>query len=700
MSTTIVIPAATAMNPNAANIVKAYRGLRNSAPPENALLKRGRVPIPTWMERSSQTLTWQMVLGTFALAATISIAFLNMIHLGDDIGGITVLSISFNVAFIAALCVVAAPFLRWLYGPLIKGTAFNGAAFDGIPWWALVSYGAVPVLIVGNAVALLVGIFGFDSSYISGSAFCAAVLSSVGFATKFLPRVLEGKRLPLRAPLPTASLDYADGQSAGPPRVYVGEATGTLSLQGHSMGIEPREPLVLGQRDLCKNVLTLGEIGAAKTSAVIVPFALQLMDTGTGILFVDGKGEAATPIERAAQSLGRIVKRIGVGALGFNLLGGLTPKQATKIILDALHLTGQTGSESAFWVSSVTTLAENTLGILAQRSETYNLGAAYHFIYKDAFRSECLAFANERLAELQARVDAGDSSAGSAKRALRICCDFFEDVFPKLNEKTRNDINATFGTVLQKFQDPELLDAFCSTHNDAALAELLDGTVFVLDLPLAKYDLAAQFVMLFIKEAVFRLIKSRAELDVSDPRRIRPVAFICDEYQKIVSATDADSLDVMRSLNGVVVAGAQSINAFYRALGDEATTKALLANFVNKICFATSDPDTIDYISSIIGEADIYRETLSYGETMTRSWGGGGGDIGTSIVAGVVGQSSHAVSHNVSATIQRQKVVTAQTFRRLAQSERAAYALAILKKDDTAYDDVLAMPKVYLSDLT
>lgn len=436
-----------------------------------------------------------------------------------------------------------------------------------------------------------------------------------------------------------------------------------------------------------------------------MPWTLQLMDTGAAFVFIGGKGEAAGPIARAGERIGRTVKRIGVGSLGLSLLHGLTPQQATKLILDALHLTGQTGGDSGFWTSNVVTLSENALGILELTPEFYNLDALYKFIYKVQFRTDRLDQSREQLALLHQRVDAGDKSADNQRRALRICIDYFVDVFASMNDKTRNDINTTFGTVLTKFQNPELIDAFCSSDlEQAKLEEMTEGTIFVLDLPLAKYDIAAQFVLLFIKEAVFRLVKARGELPQHDPHRERMVGIIADEYQKIVSATDADSLDVMRSLNGFVIAGTQSINAMERAIGNDTTTKALLANFVQKIAFGSGDPDTMEYVANIVSEGDVLHETVSKGTTVTRSYGAGGGDIGSAIITGITGQYSVGHTDNMSAMLQRQKIITGRTFRQLTQTERSANAIALLKIDGprgegAAYDDVLVLPKIYFSDL-
>uniref|UniRef100_E6Q2S5 TraD/TraG TraM recognition site domain-containing protein n=1 Tax=mine drainage metagenome TaxID=410659 RepID=E6Q2S5_9ZZZZ len=676
-------------------VIREYRKLRNTFGTEHGgKLERGTVPMPAWLTavEAQVSLRWAAMWAIGATILTVVAGFLLEVNWLSS-ASILVGAITFNV-------LLAAPFVRWLYPPIVQGAVFSDIAIKTTSRAMQFVYGFVPV---GCICSLGYAILGSIDSDLATQRLYGAIYLVAGAAGAFFPTIasyLNGKHFPFRKELPVASVTYADADTPGPVGVWVGTATGTLSAQGHTMGLAYGSQVVLKQRDLAKNSIAIGEIGAAKTSAMIVPWTLQLMDTGASFVFIDGKGEAAGPIARAGELIGRTVKRIGIGALGLSLLHGLTPQQNTKLILDALHLTGQSGSDSGFWTSNVATLAENALGILQLEPQFYNLDALYKFIYKEVFRNERLTIANDQLAELQARVDAGDKSSDNARRSLRICIEYFEDVFSSMNEKTRNDINTTFGTVLSKFQNPELIDAFCSSAQaQARLDDLADGTIFVLDLPLSKYDIAAQFVLLFVKEAVFRLVKARGEMPQHDPRRQRMIGLIADEYQKIVSSTDADSLDVMRSLNGFVIAGTQSINAMERAIGNEATTKALLANFVNKLAFGSGDPDTMNYIADIIGEADVMRETVSKGTTVTRSFGEAGGDIAGSAMGMVFGKISIGHTENVSATLQRQKVITGQTFRQLTQTERSANAIALIKIADVAYDDVLVLPKIYFEDL-
>lgn len=472
----------------------------------------------------------------------------------------------------------------------------------------------------------------------------------------------------------------ASGIGYDGPTIYLGTTTGLLAANGHARGAASGVEIKLGARDISANILFLGETGAAKTSAGITPTAKHLLASGASFLFIDGKGDMAEPIAEGARRSGRVAKRIGIGALGINIIRGLSPQQCAKIAVDALHISGQTGADSAFWTSNVTSVVENALTVLGPSSSHYNLHDLYRFVFSAPFRNDRLADAGDRLALLQSRADAGDGAADTGKRALRMACDYFLDVYATMNEKTRNDVNATLATVLQRFQNPALVDAFCCSESEANLAELDDGVIFVLELPISQYDLGAQFVFLFVKEAVFRYIKNRASLDRDDPRRSRLIGIVTDEYQKIASSTDADSLDVIRSLGGFFVAGTQSVNALERVLGSKETTYALLQNFVQKICFGTSDVATIEYFATVIGEVDIDR--------LSR---------GTSKSPGGMGRA--VVSSNESYSQQRVKVVTGQTFRNLSQDADHANALALLKINGHAYDDIIVLPKIYPENL-
>ncbi len=458
------------------------------------------------------------------------------------------------------------------------------------------------------------------------------------------------------------------------PHVTLGVSTGTLAALGHTTGAKANTRVILGARELAMSVIVLGEVGSGKTSGTINPAADQLMKTGASFVYIDGKGDMARAIEALAHRNGRVTKRIGVGASRMNVLHGFSPQQIAKITKDAMRQNGMTGADSAFWINGAASVAESALTVLGE-GDNYNLDALRRFVFNKAFYKERIAAASERLIVLQGRADQGDTVATTEKRALKMALEYFGDQYDTMHDPMRNGIQATLATVLQPFQSPALVDAFCSGDSDINLSDLDDGTIFVVELSFSEHDIAGPLVVLFLKERVFRHIRGRALFARDDRRRTLLTGVIADEYQKIVSLTDTESLEVIRSLGGFVIAGTQSINAMIRSLGSRETTYALLQNFVQKITYGTSDAETIDYFTKIIGEVEVRRESTS------------------------TTQSDHQVSYGTSEQLQRMSALTGQTFRGLVQDERYALAIALLKIRGQAYDDVIRVTKHYVEDL-
>jgi len=240
-------------------------------------------------------------------------------------------------------------------------------------------------------------------------------------------------------------------------------------------------------------------------------------------------------------------------------------------------------------------------------------------------------------------------------------------------------VNRTIETALARFADPELEDAFCTqAPGNANLADVLDGTVFVVNVPRERFKAAASVVYLFVKERFFQAVNSRAHLPAG-PRKSRPLLFLCDEYQQICSAGDAQFFDTSRALGVVAIVAAQSLEAYISTIGDEHAALALLANFTNVVAFRSTER-TMDYIAGKIGDVEVWKETYNTGRSAKPT---------------LLFPEIASVSEGHSASRQRERLLTAQTFRALAPD----HAVALLTVDGVAFDDVLWVPQITTDDL-
>jgi len=146
-----------------------------------------------------------------------------------------------------------------------------------------------------------------------------------------------------------------------------------------------------------------------------------------------------------------------------------------------------------------------------------------------------------------------------------------------------------------------------------------------------------------------------------------------------LQAGDAQFFDTSRALGVIGIVAAQSIEAYISAIGNEHAASTLLGNFTNVVAFRSTER-TIEYVAGKLGDVDVWKETYNTGRSDQRT---------------IFFPKAASVSEGHSASMQRQRLLTAQTFRALAPDQ----AVALLTVDGTAFDDVLSVPQLTDDDL-
>ena len=88
----------------------------------------------------------------------------------------------------------------------------------------------------------------------------------------------------------------------------------------------------------------------------------------------------------------------------------------------------------------------------------------------------------------------------------------------------------------------------------------------------------------------------------------------------------------------------------------------------------------MDYVAGKLGEVDVWKETYNTGRSNQPT---------------IFFPRTVSVSEGHSASTQRQRLLTAQTFRALSADQ----AIALLTVDGAAFDDVLSVPQLTNDDL-
>jgi type IV secretory pathway TraG/TraD family ATPase VirD4 len=393
------------------------------------------------------------------------------------------------------------------------------------------------------------------------------------------------------------------------------------------------------------------------------------------MLAFDIKGDYFQTLETLARAARRPVTTIGVGARPMNLLEGLTPEVAASFLKSALILAAGAGDK--FWIETATELSRNVLGVLSFFPEHYSLNGLYRWLFYPDWREEMAHSVERRALQLN------EASMNEELRRLKCYFDYEATIFDKFDGKVKSNVLAQASEILSPFAQPELVDAFCTPSPECVRIEsLLDGAVFLVNLPLAEFGLGAKTAYTFVKLRFFNLMQARRRRPESN--QARTIVFLCDEYQEIVSCSktglsDLNFWDKSRSSGCVGIISAQGVSSFYAAIGEHDLANALLQNFRQTICFRTEDAATIDRVTRLLGQVEVELESQSRQRSRTARSGLNSGG------------ASRSYSKGSSLSPTMRSVINPQLFRLLEPDE----AIAMLTIGGAAFDDILKMPALF-----
>lgn len=456
--------------------------------------------------------------------------------------------------------------------------------------------------------------------------------------------------------------------------LWLGSSTGELSALSHGSGMDSGQQVVLSLEDACQNIAIMGGIGSGKTTRAVQPLLLQLLDQDCGGLIFDIKGDFKKAVYTLAGVVDKPVITIGPSQVGMNLLQGLSPEVASSFLKSAFLLSGES-RENPFWINTATELCRNALGVLSFLPGNYSLVALYRYLFEREFR----VFTDSIMDELRKDLDPPD------ERLLESYLSYRKNIFSGFDDKVVSGVNATVAQVLSPFNQPELVDAFCSEGEDLArMEDVLGGRIFLVDLPLSRWGLGGKVVYTLIKLRFFNVMQRR----LSEPgwNQDRPVFFICDEFQEIVSCnrdglSDLNFWDKSRSSKTIGIISGQSVSSFYAAIGQRDMAHALLQNFRQKICFKTEDQATLDHLNHLLGRVDVPQGSYQRSRTS-----------GSSSSGSLFGSSNSSTTSGETKALKEKAVLDPQVIRNLGKDQ----AIAILSLSSQSRDDVIDMRPVFV----
>ena len=373
---------------------------------------------------------------------------------------------------------------------------------------------------------------------------------------------------------------------------------------------------------------------------------------------------------RAVGDKGRRVTEIGPGKTHMNLLAGLSPEAAANNLKSVLLLVGSGQSESPIWVNTAGDWLQSGLGVLSF-TDNYSLYGLYKYLFDPEFHANIDA-------ELEYQIESHLDERGIALAESYL--NYQNNIFAQFDARFVADVRATVAQILGLFQHPALVSAFCdvndSSHMATMMNDVLNGTVYLVDLPLSKWGLGGKTAYTILKLRFFSVALARTE---TIQRTDKPVFFMCDEYQEIISA-NADGLsdlsfwDKSREAKCMGIVSWQGISSIYASIGDRDVADAILQNFRQRIILRTEDENTLHKIGAVAGSVPVERVSKNQS------------------VSGSV-ERDYSTSKGSSRQETDKAVIDPQVIRQLGPDE----AIALLNIGGYAVDDVISFTPIYVT---
>ena len=369
------------------------------------------------------------------------------------------------------------------------------------------------------------------------------------------------------------------------------------------------EPIYINEKGLYQNILITGTIGTGKTSSAMYPFTRQIMKYNStnylekiAMLILDVKGNYCKEVINYAYEFNRLNDLIIIDLTGnfkYNPLDkpNLKPIVLSNRLKTILTLFSPNNSES-YWLDKVEQILTEAIKFCRLYNNNY---VSFLEIHKLILFSE---YYSEKLAIVKDKFKNGKFSNDDVYNLLT-CIDFFEKEFFSLDSRTISILKSEISRITNIFvSDYNVSKTFCPPKEEInfnGFKEVIDkGKIVVLNMNIAEYRNLSKIIAAYLKLDFQTEVMSR----LGQNKVIRKSAFISDEFHEYITSTDSDFFAQCREAKCINIIATQSYSSIKNTLKDEATTKVILQNLINKIWFRTDDIFTIEEAQKQLGKED------------------------------------------------------------------------------------------------
>lgn len=344
-----------------------------------------------------------------------------------------------------------------------------------------------------------------------------------------------------------------------------------------------------------KHVMVLGATGAGKSRTFIIPNVIALAEAGHSMVITDPSGEILEHTYKYLLKKGYFVKSLNLVDFRlsdpWNPLDSIEDEEDAQVFADIVIKNTETGRRGdPFWDRAELNLLKALVLYTKEflPPEKQNMAKVY-----DLLASKDPAMITKLFENLP------DSKA--AKMAYNL--------YSQVNEKVKSGVVMGLGTRLQLFQNKQVREMTLYSEIDL-LSPKLKKTAYFCIIP-DQHSAYSFMSSLFFSFLFIKLVKLH---DTTEDKTIknRHVYFLLDEFCNIGEIPDfTKKISTIRKRNlhcQIVIQSIPQIEDRYPG----GQWKEIIGNCDTFLCLGVNDPDTAEYVSTLLGIKSIQTRSTSH----------------------------------------------------------------------------------------
>ena len=375
------------------------------------------------------------------------------------------------------------------------------------------------------------------------------------------------------------------------------------------IGTNNNDFVEIEENGLYQNILITGTIGSGKTSSAMYPFTKQLMEYKAentnekiAMLILDVKGNYCKEVLKYSEECDRLEDVTCVDISGKTRYNPLDKPELKPIVLanrlkTILTLFNKNNSES-YWLDKAEQILTECIKFCRLYNDGYVNFIEIHklIMFSDYYQSKISVLRKKFKDGLLNKTEVYD---------LLTCINFFEKEFFELDSRTISILKSEISRITNIFvSDYFVSKTFCPEKDEinfTGFEDVIDyGKIVVLNMNIAEYKNLSKIIATYLKLDFQSTVMNR----LSNGKKIRKSAFICDEYHEYITDTDSDFFAQSRESKCINIIATQSYSSMLNTIKDEITIKTIIQNLINKIWFRTDDIFTIEEAQKQIGKEE------------------------------------------------------------------------------------------------